>query len=312
MRRMTWLVVVTGLLALACDNKGNDVLIPGTPPGSGGGGGQTEGGAYEFYVENVHPALDLTCTWCHAAVEAGGEAPGNAPQWLSVTADQSYANIEAYGTLIAHPKNSLLLLQGEHMGPALQPKQAAIVNEWLLMEAEERNLPTPEDPIDPEGPPANTAEDALNQFAACMTRELWDANEMFLLPHNQTAGWGVCRGCHNRGYAGAFLDDDQTLTYEENKKRPYLLKLVTAKIGENGAFEDLIPSNRFRLKGSEICTYEDEALCHPKYSLNPNVDANITAFFNAVHTAWSNGTCGDPPMGEGGGGGAGGAGGGAP
>ncbi len=305
--RTTCFVAVMGLSVLACDKGGNDILIPGTPPGSGGGT-QNDDSAFAFYKEKVHPALDLTCTWCHAATEAGEVAPGNAPQWLGLDPDTSYANIEAYGTLIAHPKNSLLLLQGEHMGPALQPKQAQVVQEWLLMEVEERGLPTPTDPVEPGGPPVITAEDALAEFAECMTRELWDQNEMYLLAHNQTAGWGPCRGCHNRGYAGAFLDDDETLTYEETKKRPYLLKLVTARIGENGAFEDLIPSERMRFKGSEICTFEDQALCHPKYSLNPNIDANLTNFFTAVHTAWKNGTCGDPP--DDGGGGEGGAGGG--
>ncbi len=303
--RLTWLVVAVGLFALACKSNGDGgLVIPDNPSGGGGGDAQTMT-AREFYTANVHSALDLTCTWCHAAAEAGETPPGNAPQWLSLDPQQSYDNIDDYGSLIAHPKNSLLLLQGEHMGPALQPKQVQIVEQWLTMEVAERDLATPDDPIAPDGPPANSAEEALTQFGACMTRELWDLHEMNLLAHNQTAGWGPCRGCHNRGFAGAFLDDDETLTYEQNKKLPYMLKIVTAQVSAAGVFEDLVPSERMVFKGSEICTYADEALCHPKFALNPNIAANLNAFFTTVHTRWTEGLC-DAPVG-----GAGGAGGGA-
>lgn len=310
-RKLAWLVAAAALVAFGCNDKGNELLIPDTPDDDGGTGIESGTPAFEFYQKEVHPQLDLTCTWCHAANEADQTPPGDAPQWLSLKAAQSYRNIDEYGSLIAHPENSLLLLQGEHMGPALTADQRSKVEEWLLMEVEERDLPTPEDPVDPGGPPANTAADALESFAACMTRDLWDEHEMNLLAHNQTAGWGPCRGCHNRGFAGAFLDDDETLTYEQNKKMPFLLKLVTAQVSDGGAFEDIVPSNRMVLKGTEICTYDDEALCHPKYALNPNINDNLESFYAAVHANWMAGTCGDAPMGGGGMGGGGGAGGGA-
>lgn len=313
-KRITCLVALIGLMALACDNEGGGVILPENPSGSGSGGGtQTTGTALEFYINEVHPALDLTCTWCHAAVEAGELAPGEAPQWMSLDPATSYSKIEEYGSLIAHPANSLLILQGEHMGPMLQPKQEELVREWLLMEVEERGLPTPSDPPDnPMGPPAASAEEALQQFSECMTREVWDQYEMNLIAHSQTLGWGPCRGCHNRGWAGAFLDDDETLTYDQSRQRPFLLKYVTAKISDEGAFEDIVPSNRMLNKGTETCSYDDVSACHPRYTLLPNVTTNIEGFIAEVHTRWINGNC-DAPLGMGGmggGGGAGGAGGG--
>jgi hypothetical protein len=286
------------------------------PPGSTGSGM----GAKQFYIEKVHPAFDLTCTWCHAAKEAGTEPPGNAPQWLSLSPETAYSNIEAYQGLIAHPENSLIILQGEHMGPALVPKQEQLVREWLMLEVEERNLPDPGAPTTSTGsgsnPPGLSAEDALNQFAACMTIDNYLATGMNLVPHQTTVGFGVCRGCHNTGWAGAFLDDDSQLTFDMNKQRPYLLKLVTADV-QNGAFVDLVQSERFRMKGTEPCSYlldmdpENDIYCHPKYILNPNVDQAVNDFFTVTYDAWKAGDCAAPMDGGGGGGGAGGAGGGA-
>jgi len=281
------------------------------PPGSTGSGSNLP--AKQFYIQKVHPAFDLTCTWCHAAAEAGQEPPGGAPQWLSLDPEQAYANIEAYEGLIAHPSNSLIILQGEHMGPALVPKQEQLVREWLLLEVKERALPDPENPSTGSGSaPAVTAEEALGQFAGCMTIENYQLTEMYLVAHQQTVGYGVCRGCHNTGWAGTFLDDDQNLTFEMNKQRPYLLKLVTAEV-QDGAFVDLVQSNRFKMKGSEVCSYLEDAdpandiYCHPKFILNPDVSAAVDNFFQATYDAWKSGAC-SPQDGEG----AGGAGGGTP
>jgi hypothetical protein len=312
----TWLVT-TALLALACAQAPDEPInLP--PGGSGSTGSGSSVAAKQFYLEKVHPAFDLTCTWCHAAAEAGQQPPGDAPQWLSLDPEQAYANIEAYGGLIAHPENSIILLQGEHMGPALVPKQDILVREWLMLEVAERGLPNPDDNTTTtstgsgSNPPGLTAEDALNQFSACMDLQTYDDTQMYLVAHQQTTGWGPCRGCHNTGWAGAFLDDNQELTFDMNKQRPYLLKLVTVKV-ENGAFIDLEQSNRFRNKGVEPCSYLEDTdpandiYCHPKYVLNPNVDTAVTAFYDATYTAWKNGECGMVPMGEGGAGGAGGA-----
>jgi hypothetical protein len=300
-KTIAWLASL-GMAVVACAQAPTELALPQGGSGSGASAGVP---AKQYYVEHVHPALDLTCTWCHAATEAGQAAPNNAPQWLSLSAEAAYDKITAYPGILAHPDNSLLILQGEHMGPALVPKQDQIIREWLMLEVAERGLPNPDNPSSGSGSnPSGTAEQGLNDFADCMTQELWDQHEMYLIPHQQTTGWGPCRGCHNTGWAGAFLDDDQTLTFEQNRKRPYLLKIVTAKV-ENGAFVDLEQSNRFRNKGVEPCTYEDPALCHPKYVLNPQQDENLTAFFNAVHAAWEAGDC-EAGGGVGGEGGAGG------
>jgi hypothetical protein len=323
---------LTGALAVGCAEAPPEPfnLPPGGPPG----GSET---AKKFFIDQVHPQLTLTCVSCHAADELNQPIPNNAPQWLSTSAGTAYERVEARGNLIAHPDNSMFILQGEHMGPALTSQQDGLIREWLLLEVAERNLPTPEDP--PTGgeggngqppPPQKTAAEALDEFAACMNRERFTGTDpvptppalaAYALASQQTSGWGPCVGCHNSGWAGAFLDDNADLTFEMTRQRPYLLKLVTAQV-ENGVFKDLVPSNRFYNKGVEICSYledeieENDIYCHPKYVLNPNVSAALDDFFTATYDAWASGTCDGPPPGEGGGGaggegGAGGAGGGA-
>lgn len=298
-RKSTWIAALVALLLVGCAQA-----PPSGPMPSGARDSQGENGASasarQVYLEEVHGALDLTCTWCHA------EGNNAAPVWLAYDPEEAYAMVEGYSGLIAHPDNSLLILQGEHMGPALAPKQQQIVRDWLLLEAKARGLTAPvggpadnanepnepnEDPVEP-APSATTAKDALDQFSDCMDLQQWEDSKMHLLAHQQTSGWGPCRGCHNTGWAGAFLEDDSELMFTMTRQRPYLLKFVTAVL-ENGNFADLTPSDRFRDKGVEPCTFEDPTLCHPKYTLNPEVQQGITDFFDATYAAWKSGSCGN-------------------
>ncbi len=284
--------------------------------GSGGGAplpilpADSSSAAKTFFLKNVYPALQLTCAFCHAAPNN----PVHAPQWMGFDAATSYANIETFEGLIAYPTNSKILLKGEHTGPALTPTQAKLVQQWLQLEADERGLkaPKPPDMPKPTDPPAVSADEALGQFGKCMSYDDFMTTKAYELAFQQTTGWGPCRGCHNSGWAGAFIDDDSKLMFQQNQHKPFILKLA-AFTTQNGAFKDIVPANRFRDKGSEPCTYsgDQKDLCHPKYVLVPEVQDGLDAFFKATYDRWKKtaGKC-DAGAGGGGAGGAGGAGGG--
>lgn len=265
-----------------------------------------------FFANAVYPELQLSCAFCHAAPDN----PVSAPQWLGFDESASYDRVVKFAGLVVWPENSNLVLKGEHTGPALTSAQRDTVLEWLALEAKARGIEPPPkepEPTSDEGV-GGTVEEVLDAFGACMRFDDFVAAKLDLLAYQQTTGWGPCRGCHSSGWAGAFIDDDAKLMFEQTRKRPFLLKYVGWLL-EGGVVKDVVQSNRMRDKGVEVCGYvgADEALCHPKYVLLPQVDAAIDAFFNATYDRWkaSNGNCdGVPSDGAGGaGGGAGGAGG---
>ena len=73
------------------------------------------------------PAASATCASCHATGANG------APLFMAMDAEASYTKITSgvVPGLLAAPANSILLLHGQHTGPALQTAQAAIVTQWL-------------------------------------------------------------------------------------------------------------------------------------------------------------------------------------
>jgi hypothetical protein len=276
-------------------------------------GGNNQGGtaAKEMFLKEVYPALQLTCAFCHSVPKN----PVNAPLWMGFDAQASYSAIEKQEGLVACPDNSKLLLKGEHTGPALTPTQLKAAKAWLEAEAKERGLDCTKktDPVKPNAPPKLTADEALDQFGKCMKLDDFKKTNVHLLAYEQTAGWGPCAGCHNTGWAGAFIDDDVQLMFEQNRKKPFILKLVEFTT-QGGEFKDLVVSKRFAAKGTELCGYtgKNEKLCHPKYTLIPKEQGgtDIEGFFKITHDRWkkTNGKC-DGAGGGDGGGGAGGAGG---
>lgn len=300
-----FLMAALSVCATVACNEGDDTGSSGDwTTSSTGSGGSNASTAKQFYIDKVHPTFDLICTYCHAT---GDNA---APVWAHNDAETSYVAIDEYGNLITAPSNSLLLLQGEHAGPALVPQQKDIVREWLELETKERGLSGSGNGSGSGsggGTSTVSAETALSQIGDCMNLEVWNGTMAYIVADGQTVGWGPCRGCHNTGWGGAFLDDDTDLMFSQTKKLPFLLKWVTAKI-EDGVFKDIVPANRFANKGTEKCTYEDETLCHPNYVLPPSVQEPLDEFVNETIERWKSGTCDDPYNGGAGGGGGGGGG----
>ncbi len=267
------LVVALALLA-GCGGKDDALLIQ--PPAV------QATGARGTFEHQVYPELQLTCAFCHAAPNN----PVHAPQWMSFDAKSSYDNVEKFDGLIAWPDNSKLLLKGEHTGPALTKAQKTTVHAWLLEESNERGLEPP--PVEkPSEPPPLTADEALAQFGSCMSIDDFKATKAFELAYQQTTGWGPCRGCHNSGWAGAFIDDDAQLMFAQNRLKPFILKLATFTT-EKGAFKDMVPAHRFHDKGSEPCAYSGDqtVLCHPKYVPLPEVADGLDAYFTATYDRW--------------------------
>jgi hypothetical protein len=255
-----------------------------------------------LFAKQVYPELQLTCAFCHAAPNN----PVSAPQWMGFDEAGSYDRIVAYEGLVVRPESSNLLLKGEHTGPALTASQRAAVTTWLELEAKARGLTEPEPEPVPSPGVGGTVDEVLEAFGACMRFEDFITAKLDLLAYQQTTGWGPCLGCHHSGWGGAFVDDDAKLMFEQTRKKPFLLKYVGWEL-EGGKVKDVVQSNRMRDKGVEPCTYTgpDEALCHPKYVLLPQVDEAIDAFFKASYDRWkaANGACDSASPGNGGAGG---------
>jgi hypothetical protein len=272
--------------------------------------------AHDMFVDEVFPLLDapsdngMACTACHATGAAGS------PVFLTTNAEGSYNAIIAYTpSMIAIPDNSNLVLHGPHAGPALDADQLAAVEAWLEKEVEERDLDGGGDgggsgegggdtgaggsgPVDP---PLTLAL-ALEQFGDCMDYTQWMETGMINLPEAQTE-IGPCQGCHNAGDGGAWLSANDEETYARNRTYPYVKRLVTGTVDENGAFDTLIPARRFIEKGNEGCDPQIQN-CHPEFVLPPDIEQAVVDFVDLTLERWELGEC-EPvdPGGEGGGGG---------
>lgn len=257
-----------------------------TGPGVGGG---TPGSAQAFWNEQAFPAIQADCVSCHAGVEYAG-----APIFLATNAAAAYTAITTYTpTLIAVPENSNLILHGAHTGPALTPAQVSIVSEWLQMEAEERGL-VGGDPEDPP-PPTQTLAGALEQFGDCMTLDDWLATGMNTIAASQTQA-GACTGCHSNGDGGEWLSALTEDTFEKNRMMPYVKKLVSGTVDQNGAFAGLVEARRMINKGPEAANCNPEIdNCHPVYSLPPNKVAAIENFVNLTLDKMEQGACSPQP-----------------
>lgn len=262
------------------DGTGNS----GTGNSGTGAGGNVEGAAYDYFISDVFPAIDGPCGSCHATGDVG------APIFMAASADASYNAMEGAG-LIAIPANSVLIQHGVHTGPALTPNEQTIVETWLNMEADERGLAGGGGGDDP--PAGTTLTQALEDFADCMNIDVWDATGMNNLHNADTGNAGECDGCHSAGDGGAWLSANDVETFEMNREFPYIKRLVTGTVDENGQFAGLIPALRYIQKGQTECGENQN--CHPAYSLPPGLESAVLDFVDLTLEAMENGTCDQPP-----------------
>jgi len=306
-RSLLWLITAClGSVSLAActQQPGTFVLNPGDDDDDGEGASNTgtgdqgsstastnptggSGAAKQMFINEVFPAISTDCGSCHMTGESGS------PIFLGAGAEASYNAITGYSpTLIAVPDNSNLIQHGVHTGPALTTTQRGIVSAWLEAEAEERGLVG-----GGEGggaPTGKTLTQALDEFANCMDLLEWEEN-MSNLPRADTANAGECSGCHTSGDGGAFLSLNVQETFEMNQEFPYIKRLVTGTVDQNGAFAGLLPANRFVNKGLEAQSCDPQTQnCHPTYNLPPGIKTGIETVVNNTLDRMANGDCGTP------------------
>jgi cytochrome c553 len=301
MRRSLGFLLVTMLFAAAC-TEGPTFILQNDDGDEGGGGtgagnneaasgagatgegaGTPSGGAQAKFIDEVYPAIATECGSCHAQPTA--------PQFLAANAEASYATIVAYTpSLIAVPDNSNLILHGVHTGPAMNAQQESLVRAWLELEAEERGLVGVESP--PSGP---TLAEALAMFGECMNYDDWTETGMNTIANSQTAA-GSCNGCHASGEAGFWIGANDLESFEMNRLFPYVKRLVTGTVDENGAFAGLVESNRIVNKGLEAANCDPEIdNCHPVYSLPPDKVTAVETFVELTLERMDQGACGMMP-----------------
>lgn len=117
-------------------------------------------------------------------------------------------------------------------------------------------------------------------------------------------GGGNCMGCHNVGdngfWASYGTQGNVNLTmqmFTETQQMPFILKWFAPTVDMNGNFKDVVASHSIveQEAASQSCTAANQAGCHPKFQLNPNVVTAIDAFVTRTLTMWHAGTCSAVP-----------------
>jgi len=233
-----------------------------------GSGGDQDSGAKGFFTSKVYPAVEPTCASCHATGKDG------APVWLSDNADGSYNAVKAMTGLLAPPSISPLMQHGAHLGPALTDVQASLVQQWLTMEVGPDNT-------------GNTAptdlRDAFKRFGQCMDYGEWTSLGLDNVAQTGTSGGAHCTSCHNEGLASVFLSDDPAATFTRLTQFPYVERLVTGTVNDQGQFAGIVDARRFIDKG--VDSAQLNANNHPTFNLGDGtgvepvtLQSNLTKF----------------------------------
>jgi hypothetical protein len=157
------------------------------------------------------------------------------------------------------------------------------------------------------GPAPLTLQQALTQFASCMSYTAFtdsSANGYSAadVAKSQTTQYGDCNACHNAGDGGFWASygtvqgqDMTQMMFSQTQQFPYITKWVTGTVDTNGNFKDLAPSNAIANQAALASQCMQGTPCHPKFQLDPAVIAAINDFVTNTITAWHNGTCGQTP-----------------
>lgn len=265
----------------------------------------------QLFDQNVMPIMNSRCKTCHAGTDTS--VPG--PKFLGPAQTAYYTALTSDTRFVtAVPENSLLLLKGEHTGPAFctpaisngmtagrgctPTTEHATIQVWLLKEANERGLTMVMPP--PTGPVSykpRTVSEALTRFGACMQRTTWNQtygqNQNTEIAYQNTVQ-GRCYSCHSAGTAGAFLSQNSGDTFDQNRRSPNILKLVNPMTDSTGNFSDLVPANRFRDKGND--------LGHPQYVMTDQRMQSLNNFLTQTLVRFHDYTqnCGAAPPPSGG------------
>ena len=160
------------------------------------------------------------------------------------------------------------------------------------------------------GPPPVTLQQALTQFASCMsftefTSKGASGASAADVAKSQTTQYGDCNACHNAGDGGFWASygtvqgqDMTQMMFDQTKQFPYIAKWVTGTVDMNGNFKDLAPSNSIANQAALASQCQQGTPCHPKFALDPAVVSAINDFVTNTITAWHAGTCNQAPPGD--------------
>jgi hypothetical protein len=164
-------------------------------------------------------------------------------------------------------------------------------------------------------PPPLTLQEALTQFAACMSYSAFttpgaSGAAAADIAKSQTTQYGDCNACHNQGDGGFWASygtvngqDMTQVMFQQTEMFPYITKWVTGTVDTNGNFKDLAPSNAIANQAQLASQCMMGTPCHPKFQLDPAVVSAINDFVTNTITAWHAGTCTQqmlPPLSDGG------------
>jgi mono/diheme cytochrome c family protein len=229
-----------------------------------GSGGQDDGNpAKADFVNNVYPNIAPTCAGCHASGKHG------APIFLSDNPEGSYTAITAITGFIASPAQSPLIQKGVHSGPALTDVQTTLVSDWLVKEvgtAGDTSKPT-------------NLRAAFKAFGACMDYQEWLAAGLDQMAQTATSG-GQCISCHNQGTASVWLSDDPAVTFTKFTSFPYVQRLVTGTVTEQGQFDKIVDARRLIDKGND--RRQLNANHHPTFNLGDGTNTTPSAMQQAL------------------------------
>src|SRR5262245_7405934 len=116
-------------LAIAAAGCLGSFELPGADAGADAAGlvGDAGDQARGRFEADVKPILDANCAGCHNQEGAAGPAFLKPIMYDTLVATP--------GMVTANPADSRLVTKGKHAGPALTTGQAAIVLQWLTVEA---------------------------------------------------------------------------------------------------------------------------------------------------------------------------------
>ena len=249
--------------------------------------------ARQQYEADVEPLLASACQSCHVgALDAPTDLSYN---FLGPTPGDFYVALTADSAIIGgfNPDLATLITKGEHDGGAARAwtdAEKATITEWLITEAEERDVPLDDGTDTPPGGTATptTSREALAQWAGCMSIDDWLQSQVFQWA-NKGSDRGQCESCHNQGAGGFFANDDENLMFEMNRYEIYITTFFTARpkniANPSEGYEVVLNEQKLRAKANTVG--------HPAY--NPdggNQMQYLRDFYDLTMARMAAGTCG--------------------
>jgi hypothetical protein len=270
-----------------------DTETPGVP---GGTPGQTSApGAQKFYVDNVHPTLSSGCGGCHGATGPGPNI------MTAADAIKSHAQLLAAGYAIPQSAMVKKVAHGGSTTNFLKPAEVAKYEEWVALEAKEREAkgqPPPVNVLEKIGTCFDRAKfDALQMGGWQTTRRQANNNTNQVTPWNENGdnctgcNNGLCRTCHTADAVSHYVNAvgnpifPAEYTFEQTKTKDF----VTQYFGVSPEGKPIASEG---LKRKATATSKDVAYSHPYFTIPAAREAAIKAFTDDAIAKYNAGTCG--------------------